>query len=231
MGLDLLHLAACGGNEVKLARVQVHVRIIAAIGDEEDAPAVGRPARFRLILVAVGELGCFAARGIDDPDMPALDRQVARPVELVVGAGDVAKGNAQLLLLLIFLPLQRIGVFLAKLTDEPCAVGRPFVAAEAAFQVSQRSRFAAVQRDEMQLHLFFVAAIGEEGDGLAVGRPARLAIGPLAVGERPQAAVIDPGQPEVGVLLLGFPLHALDREHDVVAVGRDLRVGRQLNPV
>ena len=43
--------------------------------------------------------------------------------------------------------------------------------------------------------------------------------------ELAQAAAVAVGQPQVGVLLLRRPLHALDTEDDLCPVGRDLRVG------
>ncbi len=157
--------------------------------------------------------------------------QIARAVEFVVGAGDVAEGDAELLLGLVLLALQGVGVLPAKLADELRAIGRPLVVGEVALQVGQRPGLAAVGRQQVELGLLVVAAVGQEGQRPAVGRPARLAVGPFAVGELAQAAAIAIGQPQIGIFLLRLALHALDAEDHLRAVGRDLRVRRQLKQV
>jgi len=182
-------------------------------------------------VVALGQLRRLARCGVDDPDVPALPGQIARAVKLVVGAGDVAIGDAELLFGLVLLALQRVGVLQAELADELRAVGRPLEAGEAAFQIGQRPGLAAVDGQQMELRLLLAAAVRHEGQRPAVGRPARLGVGPLAVAELAQAAAVAVGQPQIGDLLLRRPLHALNTEDDLRPVGRDLRVGRGVEEV
>ncbi len=192
---------------------------------------VGRPARLGLVLVAVGQLRGRARGCVDEPHMPALPRRETHAVEFVIRAGDVAERDAQFLLRLVLFTFQRVEVFLAELAHQLRPVGRPFEIGEAALQVGQRPGLAAVKRDEVNLGLLLAAAIGEEGDGLAVGRPARPGVGPFAVGERTQAVTVGLGQPQIGVLLLRLSLHALHGEDDALPAGGDLRVGGDVEAV
>ena len=162
----------------------VEIRLLAPVGEKEDGLAVGRPAGIAfLIFVALGQLAGCARCGVDAPDVPAVLGQIARAVELVFGAGDVAGYHAQLLLLFVFLPFNRFLILLAELADELAAVGRPFKAANAALEVGQGPGLAAKGGKQVKLGLLFIFAVGEEGDETAVWRPARRTVRLIAIGE------------------------------------------------
>ena len=61
-------------------------------------------------------------------------------------------------------------------------------------------------------------------------RPVRVTT-PMMIPAVAQAAAVTVGQPQVGVFLLRGPLHAPDAEDDLRPVGRDLRVGGNLERI
>ena len=65
---------------------------------------------------------------------------------------------------------------LAKLDGQLRPVGDHSKAAKLPFKSVSGRALAAVDGDQVNLRLFLVAAVGEKGEGLAVGRPARLAV-------------------------------------------------------
>ena len=69
---------------------------------------------------------------------------------------------------------------------------------------------AAAQGDEMDLHLFFILAIGEEGDGTAVGRPVGSGVYLVAISKLLRATRAGWHEPEIAIFLFGFFVAALD---------------------
>ncbi len=150
-GRHLRHLASLGRDGVDLDRVPIQIGFLAAVGGEDNPFSVGRPVRFGLVVVAFGQLGRFTRGGVDRPDVELFFRQIAHAVELVVEVGDVAVGDAELLLLLVLFPLQLGRVFLPELADELRAVGRPFESGDRALERRHLARLAAVDGDNIDL--------------------------------------------------------------------------------
>jgi hypothetical protein len=230
-GNKSFHLASLGRDQIQLRLVQFDVIIGVPVGTEENMPSIGRPSGFGLVELTVGQLPRLTRGGIDHPDMPVLLWQISRSIEFVIGASNVAIRNAQFLFLVIFLALQSVGVFLAELADKFRTVGRPLETGEITLQIGQRSGLAAVDRNQKDLCLFLILAIGKKGDCAAIRRPARMGVGLFAISELARVAPIGRGQPQIGIFLFRLALNSLDAIGDLRAVRRNLRVARQLEVV
>ena len=146
-------------------------------------------------------------------------------------AAKVAGDDAEPPLALVGLALQVLLVPLLELDGDAGAVGRPLERSELALQARQGSCLAAPEGNQVNLRLLGAAPVGEERYLRAVGRPTRARVLLVAVGELARRPASRGHHPQVSVLALGLPVHALDAEHHVAAVGRNGGVGDVLNPV
>ena len=75
--------------------------------------------------------------------------------------------------------------------------GNHFGAETPVGHVRHAARFAAVDGDHVELVLLVLAALGDEGDPLAVGTEARLAVGRLIARQLARGAARRRDQPQV----------------------------------
>ena len=90
----------------------------------------------------------------------------------------------------------------------------------------QLPRLAAVDGEQVDLRKLVVAALRDEGDGFAVGRPSRVVLVFRAVRKLRRLTAVQPCAPDVRQAPPALPVGVAPREHDVTAVRRDLRIGQ-----
>ena len=136
-------------------------------------------------------------------------------LDVLVEGVDVVLG------LLTRLLLVGLGVFGQEVEGPP--VGRPRRGAGGGGVGGQRLGFAALHRQQVDLRGLGAAALGDEGDPLAVGRPPRLRLAVGARGELRRITAVDAHPPQVADALVGLPVGVGLDEHHLPAVGRQLR--------
>ena len=126
---------------------------------------------------------------------------------------------------------------------EPRAVGRPFERLDAAGQIGQAARLAAVERQEVDLVAILAdLALGrltgdllveqpppvrDEGERPAIGREARVPVVPGAEGQRSRRTrAVGRDQPQRAAVAVEARGDRLDRDDRDAAVGRQARLGR-----
>ncbi len=168
-------------------RAPDQVRVRTAIGGERDPAAVGRPGGLLVGDRAVGQAAGHAGRHVDQPEVddPVVDEaraveHVAEPIDRpevgsrrFTGAGP---GRARPPTLVAGRSGRSAG------HDQSPAVGRPFEAINAAWQVGQATGLAAVQRQEVDLHHLVAASwphasLAAPARGGSAGRRGRPASG------------------------------------------------------
>jgi hypothetical protein len=155
------------------------------------------------------------------------ERAVA--VQSPVGAADDARRVRQpLLLTLLTGGFAPFGGGLAVGEGDARTVRRPCETADTTLlQVRDWARLAPVGGDHINLRLRLLAA-ADERDLLTIGRPARLRIAPLAVGER-LGFLANPHAPQVRKVFVFLGINPLVDKHHLLAIGRNLRAGEQLD--
>src|SRR3989442_6544929 len=111
---------------------------------------------------------------------------------------------------------------------DPLAVGEPAQARRAAGDRRQSPRLAAIRRDQLDLRLLVVLALGRERDPAAVRRPARLAV-LVAGGQTSRPCAIGPEEPQLGAPLVLVHVIGSDRGTGGTAVGRKRRRANALD--
>ncbi len=175
-----------------------------------------------LVILSARQLRGLAAFHVHRPHVPALVRSISLAVHAEIGARYAAGDDTQLLLLLVFLALQRLRIFLAKLQEQARPIWRPAKASDAPLEVGQLARLAAMERHQIDLRLLLILAVGEKGNRFAVRRPTWAAVTVLAISELSRFTAISGHNPQVAKLFLVLLLHPLFRVHNVCAIGRDL---------
>ena len=102
---------------------------------------------------------------------------------LVKQSRDVAIDHAQLLFLSVCFATENCLVFFTEIKDKLSAIRRPFKAAEFTLDIGQRSRFATIERNNVNLGLLFVTPIGNKRNLPAIRRPVGLNINLIPIGE------------------------------------------------
>ena len=132
------------------------------------------------------------------------------------------------LLFLALLPALHLRLFGREIGPDPgdegdaLAVGKPAQSRSAVGDGSEPPRLAAVGRDQIDLRLLVVLALGREGDPFAVGRPGGLAV--LVAGGQPlRAAAVGRKEPKLGPALVLFHVVRADRGTREATVGRERR--------
>ena len=218
--------------------------VAAFVHDERDAPAVGRPAWFPDVVIAVAQRKRFRiAADAGHPQLVPLATgvggirhalAVGRDVRLGPPAGLLASHEHWFVCVVEVVDpelARAVGRFGIGNDQQASAVGRPgraqFVVVFAV--VVARCAAAAIRRDRLGLESAAVhapdvhleaagIACRNERDSLAVRRPARVCIDGTLVGQRRDLAAADIEH----LQLDGFAIVA--REHDSLAVGRDVRL-------
>ena len=109
------------------------------------------------------------------------------------------------------------------------AVRRPRnAAARALLERRHRARFAAVDRDDVNLRL--LAARREKGDLLAIRRPLRVGVGRRAAGELARFAGFEVHQPDGGEFLFFLGIDVRNGVGGKFAIRRKLPAGDELQP-
>src|SRR5207302_9644686 len=145
------------------------------------------------------------------------------------------------LLLRVALPLALLALLVllvvlaadARQEGDRAAVGRPDRVGRAVLGPGELARIAAVGVEEPELRLGLllpflgaVAALGDEDELGAVGRPARRGV-VAAAGVAQRLAAVGRDDPDLRAVAIVVGVHDRDDVGDARAVGRELRVGDQ----
>ena len=241
---ELTHRPTADVDEVDVA-APGEVRVRVAVRDEGDLPAVRRPLRIGVVVVAAGQELGGAALGVDQPDArePLVDE--ARAVELVAQRVDesrVGRGAILRLALGLSFGLRRVG---GADDRQPAAVRRPVETLDVLRQLGQLARLAARGEGKdpdlratllrrLRLARLRATAAGlehgtavtQECDPRAVRRPSRSRVAPAADGQLPRrSAAVGRSQPQRAAIAVLAGSDALDAEDDEAAVRRQVEVG------
>src|SRR5882724_7831422 len=113
--------------------------------------------------------------------------------------------------------------------DDAAAVGRPSKVVDVLRRLGEALSFSAAETEEPNLSLTLVA-LGEEGDGFAVGTPARVRGGDAFGGESDGVATGARDHPDALFVLVGLEDGGLDGIGDRLGVGAQLRVMNFTDP-
>ena len=190
-----------------------------ARGDEGDGPAVGRPARRMVFVVAVSDLDRLG-RSVGRHDEQVLPpvRSPSHAVELVLQSREPPR----LPLLVVFFFVGCIAH--ARHEGDARAVRRPDGLRDVLFEARELARLAPGHRHHEQLRRL-VGAIGREREPRAVGRPARVAVGLVSAREPARRrGPIHRRHPDRGLVLVGVLVHGPDRIRHRRPVRREPRI-------
>jgi len=157
-------------------------------------------------------------------------------VEVVIEVADRRPGpdarrhlrvRALLLARGLVFPTHEVGPNLAD-EGELLAVRKPLRRAGAGGHVGHAARFAAVDRDHVELALRVFAALRDERHPLAVGAHGGLRVTGLVAGQLSRGATGDGHQPQVGEALVLGDVERRHRHHGLAAVGCDRRSAEAL---
>jgi hypothetical protein len=165
---DFDEFATGGGDNPNVFVVTVFEFFAGAVGDEGEAGAVGGPLGISVVPVfAGGDLPGDSIGSADNPEMASFVIEPAGVIELV--------GDVLLVADIAFLVGGSDGVTGPGLAngDEAVALGGPLIGGNAILHAGDRESFAAVHAHDVDLWAASgFAAIGEEGEAGAIGRPA-----------------------------------------------------------
>ena len=222
---QLLGLASVGVDDVDVTD-EVDVPVLLAGGNERELVAVRRPGRVPVLEVAVRELGC--GRGAVRRDGEEVAPAVAGPafaVELELQPRKTARPAA----LVVFLVVVRIAHTRAE--GKARAVGRPRRLRDVLVELGQPQRLAAPDRDHVELFDLAVA-VGDEGEPLPVGRPARGGVRLGAGRELPRLRrAVQRNEPDGRGVVVLVAVETPCSERGPAPVGRDPRVVGPCEPV
>ena len=171
--------------------------------------------------------------------------------QLVVGDREIAAGDSRLrvrldrhrpqvrLLVVLVVRIHVVFHALARLVvgrfrigrfeDERGAVRRPADVGHGALVLRELARFAAVDRQQVDLRELVVTSLGDERDGFAVGGPARSVLAVGAARQLRRIASVEARAPDVRDAFAGFPVGVGPGVDDLGAVRRQPRVGQTRN--
>ncbi len=202
---DEFLLAALERNHEQVFAKGVQVRIFGAVGVKGDQFAVGGNAGCKIVPFAAGDFPKLFFIEVKSVNLESVVGKITKPVEAEIQPCDVAENGRFFLFLLV---LDEMRIVVAQVEYEAAAIRRPLKSRDGAVKLHHFSLGPTLDRDDVDRRLFVSGR--NEGNLHAIGRPYRLAIVIVTVGELLRLLGGEVINEQIAEILVCLFVHSLD---------------------